>query len=149
MWYNCFEQKKNAPLIVCRKHNSLGVSIETVTQQANTSMLGCFACLTVHTILSAKVLSREKAGRKFSNTGEQAPGYRLSPNYFQKFKRMPAPDWAQKMLCIIVPNERLVVVVVVEGKQWKCGGGGGGGKTIEIRRRRRENIKIVKLRRRE
>ena len=48
--------------------------------------------------------SGEKAGRKFSSTGERAPGYRLSPNYFQKFKRMPAPDWAQKMLCIIVPN---------------------------------------------
>ena len=50
----------------------------------------------------------EKAGRKFSCTGERAPGYRLSPNYFQKFKRMPAPDWAQKMLCIIVPNRRTV-----------------------------------------
>ena len=52
--------------------------------------------------------SGEKAGRKFSSTGERAPGYRLSSNYFQKFKRMPAPDWAQKMLCIIVPNRRTV-----------------------------------------
>ena len=52
--------------------------------------------------------SGEKAGRKFSSTGERAPGYRLSPNYFQKFQRMPAPDWAQKMLCIIVPNRRTV-----------------------------------------
>ena len=50
------------------------------------------------------VASGEKARRKFSSTGERAPGYRLLPNYFQKFKRMPAPDWAQKMLCIIVPN---------------------------------------------
>ena len=50
------------------------------------------------------VPSGEKAGRKFSRTGERAPGYRLSPDHFQKFKRMPAPDWAQKMLCIIVPN---------------------------------------------
>ena len=41
-------------------------------------------------------------------TGERAPGYRLSPDHFQKFKRMPAPDWAQKMLCIIVPNLRTV-----------------------------------------
>ena len=47
--------------------------------------------------------SGEKAGRKFSSMGEWAPGYRLLPNYFKKFKRMPAPDWAQKMLCIIVP----------------------------------------------
>ena len=52
--------------------------------------------------------SGEKAGRKFSGTGKRAPGYRLSPNYVQKFKRMPAPDWAQKMLCIIVPNRRTV-----------------------------------------
>ena len=50
----------------------------------------------------------EKAGWKFSSAGEWAPGYRLSPGYFQKFKRMPAPDWTQKMLCIIVPNRRKV-----------------------------------------
>ena len=48
----------------------------------------------------------EMAGRKFSSTGERGPGYQLSWNYFQKFKRMSAPDWAQKMLCIIVPNRR-------------------------------------------
>ena len=47
-------------------------------------------------------------GRKCSSKGGRAPGYRLSPNYFQKFKRMPAPDWAQKMRCIIVPNRRTV-----------------------------------------
>ena len=41
--------------------------------------------------------SGERARRKFSSTGERAPGYRLSPSYFQKFKRMPTPDWAQKM----------------------------------------------------
>ena len=52
--------------------------------------------------------SGEKAGRKFSSTGERAPGYRLSPNYFQKFKQMPAPDWPKKMLCIIVHNRRTV-----------------------------------------
>ena len=40
--------------------------------------------------------SGEKAGPKFSSTGKRAPGYRLSPSYFQKFKRMPAPDWAPK-----------------------------------------------------
>ena len=52
--------------------------------------------------------SGERARRKFSSTGKKAPGYRLSLNYFQNFKRMPAPDWAQKMLCIIVPNRRIV-----------------------------------------
>ena len=50
----------------------------------------------------------EKAGRKFSSTGKRATGYRLSPNYFQTFKRMPPPDWAKKMFCIIVPNRRTV-----------------------------------------
>ena len=50
--------------------------------------------------------SGEKAGQKFSSTGERAPGYRLLPDHFQNFKRMPAPDWALKMLCIIVPNRR-------------------------------------------
>ena len=52
--------------------------------------------------------SGEKAGQKFSSTDERAPGYRLSSNYFQKFKRMQARDWAQKKLCIIVPNRRTV-----------------------------------------
>ena len=45
-------------------------------------------------------------GRKFLSTGERSPGYRLSPDHFRKFKWMPSPDWAQKMLCIIVPNQR-------------------------------------------
>ena len=52
--------------------------------------------------------SGERARRKFSSTGERASGYRLLPNYFQKFERMPAPDWAQYMLCVIVPNRRTV-----------------------------------------
>ena len=52
------------------------------------------------------VRSGGKAGRKFSSKSERAPGHRLSPDHFQKFKPMPAPDWAQKMLCVIVPNRR-------------------------------------------
>ena len=50
--------------------------------------------------------SREKGGTKFSSKGGRAPGYRLSLDHLQKFQWMPAPDWAQKMLCIIVPNRR-------------------------------------------
>jgi len=46
----------------------------------------------------------EKVQQKFLSTGGRAPGYRLSPNHFQTVKRMLAPDWAQKMLGIIVPN---------------------------------------------
>ena len=61
--------------------------------------------------------SGERARRKFSSTGEWAPGYRLSPSYFQIFKRMPVPDWAQKMLCFIVPNRR---TVSPEFFSWVC-----------------------------
>ena len=50
----------------------------------------------------------EWAWRKFSSTGGRAPGYRLSQDHFQTVKRMLAPDWAQKMLCIIAPNRRTV-----------------------------------------
>ena len=47
--------------------------------------------------------SGEKAERKFSSTGERALGYRLSPNYFQKFMRISAPDWAQKCFVLFCP----------------------------------------------
>ena len=47
-----------------------------------------------------------KAPQKFSSIGGRAPGYRLSSDHFQTVKWMLAPDWAQKMLCIIVPNRR-------------------------------------------
>ena len=51
---------------------------------------------------------QEKMRDESFNTsmGGKAPGYRLSPDHFQTVKRMLAPDWAQKMLCIIVPNWR-------------------------------------------
>ena len=48
----------------------------------------------------------EKARRRFSSTDGKTPRYRLSPDHFQTVKRMLAPDWAQKMLSIIVPNRR-------------------------------------------
>ena len=44
-----------------------------------------------------------RARRKFSSEGERAPWYSLSPNYFQKFKRMLAPDWAQKCFVLLCP----------------------------------------------
>ena len=51
----------------------------------------------------------EKSRWKFASTGGRAPGYRLSPDHFQMVKRILAPDWAQKMLCIIiVPNRQTV-----------------------------------------
>ena len=36
--------------------------------------------------LGQSVGSGEKAGRKFSSMDKRAPGYRLSPNYFQKIQ---------------------------------------------------------------
>ena len=55
--------------------------------------------------------SGEKARRKYSSAGGRAPGYqgrpagyRLLPDHSQTVEWMLAPDWAQKMLCIIVPN---------------------------------------------
>ena len=42
----------------------------------------------------------------WSSMGGRGPGYRLSPDHFRTVKRMLAPDWAQKMLCIIGPNRR-------------------------------------------
>ena len=50
------------------------------------------------------VRSGEKTGREFQVRAEEPLGNRLSRDHFQKFKRMSAPDWAQKMQCIIVPN---------------------------------------------
>ena len=47
-----------------------------------------------------------KGRTKVLSTGRKTPGYWLSPVYFQTIKRMLAPDWAQKILCIIVPNRR-------------------------------------------
>ena len=43
-----------------------------------------------------------KGATKVFKYGRKSP----SPNYFQKFKRMLAPDWTQKMLCIIVPKSQ-------------------------------------------
>ena len=50
----------------------------------------------------------DKVRRKFSSKGGRAPGYRLLQDHFQTVKRMLAPNWAQKVLCIIVPNRRTV-----------------------------------------
>ena len=69
------------------------------------------ASLTAHNKTSSETQGQsvergEKARRKFSSTGGRAPVYLLSPDHFHTVKRILAPDWAQKMLCIIVPNRR-------------------------------------------
>ena len=63
-------------------------------------------CVTSSETQGRSVGPREKARRKISSMGGRAPGYWLSPDHFQTVKRMLAPDWAQKMLCIIVPSRR-------------------------------------------
>ena len=45
------------------------------------------------------------ARRKFSRTGGRTPGYQVSPDHFQTASRIPAPDWAEKVPCIILPNQ--------------------------------------------
>ena len=50
----------------------------------------------------------EMAGRKFSRTGGRTPGYQVSPDHFQTALRIPAPDWAEKIPCIILPNQEPV-----------------------------------------
>ena len=52
---------------------------------------------------ASSVGSGEKEGWKFSSTGERAPGYRLSPKCFQKFKRMPAPDLHKTCFVLLCP----------------------------------------------
>ena len=53
--------------------------------------------------------SGEKVGWKFSSTGKRAPGYRLSPNYFQKFKQMPAPDRAKCFVLLYPIGEQFLL----------------------------------------
>ena len=48
------------------------------------------------------------ARRKFSRTGGRTPGYQVSPDHFQTALRIPAPDWEEKIPCIILPNQELV-----------------------------------------
>ena len=45
------------------------------------------------------------ARRKFSRTGGRTPGYQVSPDHFQTASRIAAPDWAEKIPCIILPNQ--------------------------------------------
>ena len=44
----------------------------------------------------------EKARRKFSSTDGRAPGYRSSPDHFQRVTRMLAPDWAQQKCFVLL-----------------------------------------------
>ena len=46
----------------------------------------------------------EMARRKFSRTGGRTPGYQISLDHFQTASRIPAPDWAEKIPYIILPN---------------------------------------------
>ena len=42
-------------------------------------------------------------GRKFASTGKRAPGYGLSPNYFQKFKQMQMQIGHKKCFVLLCP----------------------------------------------
>ena len=88
-WFALFQLAKMPPSVSCWFQSAFLLASWAVTSSETQGQ---------------SVGSGEKARRKFSSKGGRAPGYRLSPDHFQKFKPMPAPDWAQKMLCIIVPN---------------------------------------------
>ena len=47
--------------------------------------------------------SEKKTGQKFSSKGGSASGYRLSPNYFQKFKRIPLLIGHKKRFVLLYP----------------------------------------------
>ena len=93
------------PFFLCSRSNFRAITrLETLATRASPTFV-----TTLNTSSETQVRSvgpGEKARQKFSSTGGKAPGYRLSPDHFQTDKRMLAPDWAQKMLCIIVPNRR-------------------------------------------
>ena len=51
----------------------------------------------------------EKAGRSFQLRAKEPLGtYSILTELFPNIQAMPSPDWAQKMLCIIVPNRPTV-----------------------------------------
>ena len=77
-------------------------------RRARVSLSLPFPSLRILEDLGAVSRVGRKGGAKVFKYGQKNPGYRLSPNYVQKFKQMQAPNWAQKMLCIIVPNRRTV-----------------------------------------
>ena len=49
-----------------------------------------------------------KGRTKVFKYGRKSPSVPTLTELFQKLKWIPAPGWAQKMLCIIVPNRRTV-----------------------------------------
>ena len=57
---------------------------------------------------------------KFSRTREKALGYLVLPDHFQTASRMPAPDRAQNILCIIVPNRRTTALESLSGNRFGC-----------------------------
>ena len=50
----------------------------------------------------SRVGRKLRARRNFSSSDERAPGYRLSPNYFQKFKHMSPPDWTRNTCFVLL-----------------------------------------------
>ena len=85
-----------------------GTTLKTLTTGPTVATVTTLTTGTTGTIASSEtqgqsVGSGESARRKVSSKGGRAPRYRLSPDHFQKFKRMPAPDWAQKCFVLLCP----------------------------------------------
>ena len=71
---------------------------------------GLLCCWSILGDLGAvsRVAIVRKGGTKVFSYGQKSPWVLTLTELFPKFKWMPAPDWAQKMLCIIEPNRRKV-----------------------------------------
>ena len=89
-------------LAISQELNSKGLYLSSQNQKENLRLLVVFTSFIKPSseTQGQSVGSGEKAGRKFSSMGE---GDRLSSNYFQTFKRTPAPDWVQKCFLLLCP----------------------------------------------
>ena len=89
-------------LAISQELNSKGLYLSSQKQKENLRLLVVFTSSIKPSseTQGQSVGSGEKAGRKFSSMSE---GDRLSSNYFQTFKRTPAPDWVQKCSLLLCP----------------------------------------------
>ena len=94
-----------------RHYPDLGSTGDWSCRVGNLSQLiGSTTQIWVMTILGdpGAVSRAVRKGAKFSTMGGRAPGYRLSPDNFQRSRECWLPIGDKKMLCIIVPNRRAV-----------------------------------------
>ena len=104
--------KRRNSILITRHYSDLGSTSDWSCRVGNLiQLIRSTTQIWVVTILGdPEAVSRagRKGATKVFEHGRKSPGYRLSPDHFQTVKGMLAPNWAQKMLCIIVSNRRTV-----------------------------------------